>query len=232
MSAPTNSPQPNVIYLPKISQPIPAPANTLGLYFDKTTGKLTGIDSDGNTSSFDPGGAPGGANTNVQFNDNGALGGDATFTFDKATDILVFDSATPGAAIELTVEGVGCFAFLGAGTTGLCAIDVNSSIADGVQIVAGETPSGGINIQNAPNDGASGSVQIGHGASVGTPDQAIVIDPNGVHVAVGGGTKKLGFLGATPIVRPAITGAKAGNTALASLITQGVNLGLWTDSTT
>jgi hypothetical protein len=232
MSSPTNSPQPNVIYLPKISQPIPAPANTLGLYFDKTTGKLTGIDSDGNASSFDPGGAPGGADTNVQFNDNGTLGGDATFTFDKATDILVFDSATPGAAIELTVEGVGCFAFLGAGTTGNVGVDINSSIDDGVLIFAGEVPSGGINIQNAPATGTSGSVRIGHGPVIGTPDQSIVIDSNGTHVAVGGGTLKLGFLGAAPIVRPAITGAKAGNTALASLITQGVNLGLWTDSTT
>lgn len=34
------------------------------------------------------GGTPGGSNTQVQFNDGGALGGDAGLTFDKATDTL------------------------------------------------------------------------------------------------------------------------------------------------
>ena len=32
------------------------------------------------------GGNPGGTNTQVQFNDNGAFGGDAGFTYDKDTD--------------------------------------------------------------------------------------------------------------------------------------------------
>lgn len=41
-----------------------------------------------------------------------------------------------------------------------------------------------------------------------------------------------GFYGTTPISKPTITGAKAGNTALASLLTQLAALGLITDSTT
>ncbi len=41
----------------------------------------------------------------------------------------------------------------------------------------------------------------------------------------------LGFFGSTPVAKPTITGSRAGNAALASLLTAGANLGLWTDST-
>ena len=44
-------------------------------------------------------------------------------------------------------------------------------------------------------------------------------------------TQKMGFWGATPIARPAVTGAKGGNAALTSLIAQLVAAGLITDST-
>lgn len=42
----------------------------------------------------------------------------------------------------------------------------------------------------------------------------------------------LGFFGVAPIARPNITGSRGGNAALASLLTQGALLGLWTDGTT
>jgi hypothetical protein len=45
-------------------------------------------------------------------------------------------------------------------------------------------------------------------------------------------TETIGFWGATPIARPTVTGAKAGNAALTSLITQLAAAGLITDSTT
>ena len=45
------------------------------------------------------------------------------------------------------------------------------------------------------------------------------------------GTQKIGFYGATPVVKPTVTGAKAGNAALTSLIAQLVALGVITDST-
>jgi hypothetical protein len=41
----------------------------------------------------------------------------------------------------------------------------------------------------------------------------------------------VGFYGVAPIARPNITGSRGGNAALASLLTQGALLGLWTDST-
>lgn len=49
-----------------------------------------------------------------------------------------------------------------------------------------------------------------------------------VHTLDGPGNKA-GFFGATPIVRPTVTGAKGGNAALASLITALATLGLITD---
>lgn len=46
------------------------------------------------------------------------------------------------------------------------------------------------------------------------------------------GTQKLGFYGADPIIKPNVSGAKGGNTALASLITALVSLGIVSDTTT
>ncbi len=45
-------------------------------------------------------------------------------------------------------------------------------------------------------------------------------------------TSKIGFHGTSPLAKPAITGSRGGNAALASLLTAGANYGLWTDSTT
>jgi hypothetical protein len=42
----------------------------------------------------------------------------------------------------------------------------------------------------------------------------------------------IGFFNTTPVAQPDITGSRGGNAALASLLTAGANLGLWTDSTT
>jgi hypothetical protein len=44
-------------------------------------------------------------------------------------------------------------------------------------------------------------------------------------------TQKMGFYGATPVVRPSVTGSRGGNAALASLLTQLAALGLVADST-
>lgn len=48
----------------------------------------------------------------------------------------------------------------------------------------------------------------------------------------GGGAATIGFYGATPISKPVVTGSKAGNAALGSLLTELANLGLLTDSST
>lgn len=47
-----------------------------------------------------------------------------------------------------------------------------------------------------------------------------------------GSAASIGFLGASPIARPSVTGSRGGNAALASLLTALANLGLITDSST
>jgi len=46
-----------------------------------------------------------------------------------------------------------------------------------------------------------------------------------------GGTVQLGFFGNTPVARPAVTGSRGANAALASLLTAFADLGLITDGT-
>lgn len=53
---------------------------------------------------------------------------------------------------------------------------------------------------------------------------------NGLIVVASG--SRLGFYGKSPVTIPAVTGAKAGNTAVAGIITALLALGLVTDSTT
>lgn len=50
--------------------------------------------------------SPGGSNTQVQFNDGGVFGGDAGFTYDKATDRLRIGAATTTEKLTLTETGV------------------------------------------------------------------------------------------------------------------------------
>jgi len=63
--------------------------------------------ANGTPVSFGGGGTPAGSNTQVQFNDNGAFGGAANFTFNKVTNILT----VPGNLIPTgnTVANLGAF---------------------------------------------------------------------------------------------------------------------------
>lgn len=53
-----------------------------------------------------------------------------------------------------------------------------------------------------------------------------------LHAGTSGSAPSIGFLGATPIIRPTVTGERQGNEALASLLTSLANLGLIVDNTT
>lgn len=56
-------------------------------------------------------------------------------------------------------------------------------------------------------------------------------EQEGWRVRAASGAVKLSFFGATPVAKPAVTGSRAANAALADLLTQLVALGLITDST-
>lgn len=85
------------------------------------------------------GGTPGGANTQVQFNDGGSFGGSANLTFDKTTNTL--------SATNITGNGSGLTSITGANVTGTVAnatyavtseSSTNATVANTV-IVAGAT---------------------------------------------------------------------------------------------
>lgn len=52
------------------------------------------------------GGTPGGANTQVQFNDSGAFGGDAGLTYNKTTDTLTGVNATLSGTLDTTAGSI------------------------------------------------------------------------------------------------------------------------------
>ena len=55
------------------------------LYYDGTNFQVIGLGGSGGS------GTPGGSDTQVQFNDGGAFGGDANFTFNKTTNTLTIE---------------------------------------------------------------------------------------------------------------------------------------------
>lgn len=103
------------------------------------------------------GGTPGGANTNIQYNDSGAFGGDANLAWDKTTHILslggVSNQQIQGAS-SLTVRSIG-----DAGPLSLLAGDSTSGSVDGGPII--------INSGNALSTARGGSMDINAGQGVG-----------------------------------------------------------------
>jgi len=84
------------------------------------------------------GGVPGGSNTQVQFNDSGAFGGDAELTYDKTTNLLTVGGAVHTSAIQahtsagltLETQGGADIALFGAGG------GQNATFYDGVKLNA------------------------------------------------------------------------------------------------
>lgn len=78
-----------------------------------------------------------------------------------------------------------------------------------------------------------GIVWLAAGKGIGEPsggNNVVSVFSDGVEIGHTG--LKIGFLGASRITRPSVSGSKSGNAALASLITALANLGLISDSTT
>jgi hypothetical protein len=98
-----------------------SPMPIVGQTFNISTGKFRQwlcVDTSGNiTQATGAGASPGGANTNVQFNNAGAFGGTSSFTYDGATTVsignggagalVVNSSSSPSAtgAIRLPISG-------------------------------------------------------------------------------------------------------------------------------
>jgi hypothetical protein len=73
---------------------ISSPTNGQALKYNATTGKWENGTVSGGS------GTPGGSDTQVQFNDGGAFGGEAGFTYNKTTDTVTVSSANADAIVQ------------------------------------------------------------------------------------------------------------------------------------
>ncbi len=279
------------------------------------------LKGDGTWATVTGSGSPGGSNTQVQFNDSAAFGGDSGLTYNKTTNVLTVGDTTAG---QLQVDTTntdplatsGAHIFLNnASAVGQNCVSsyINGSLAakwrtdyqNNVNWIAGSSgahifyvngdydvgtvclcihSSGrvGIGTGNQSNDpagqlrifGASNSIPVlitdgwgssqtghywtlrGYSSTTTQRDMAYVdaawadstdasrkgrllfytVDASasreGLRIETDGSAAKIGFLGASAVTRPTVTGSRGGNAALASLLTALANLGLITDSTT
>jgi hypothetical protein len=176
------------------------------------------------------GSGPGGNDTDIQFNDGGAFGGDDTLTFDKTTQNFGFANTLPGAIVSFNLVGATSNVFLTAGATGQIQIDLNDLMPGGIEIAAQENApgAGGILIVSANAGAGALGIEINDGDAVSGAGINIHSQHNGVKF--NGAT--IGFFGSTGTAKPTITGSKAANAALTSLLTALAALGILTDSTT
>jgi hypothetical protein len=161
------------------------------------------------------GGTPGGAGTQVQFNDSGSFGGNANLTFDKSTGTFTV-GPNGGNQLIVTPGAQGATLFSGASK-----FNYTSVTDTGFFVSAGEAGGTGTFAADAGMEfflSSSGSMDFfGSGNNI---TMSITADD------------KLGFFNAAPIVKPTVSGSKGANAALTSLITALKNLGLITDTTT
>ena len=85
----------------------------------------SGITVSGNQLTASSGGTPGGSDTQVQFNDGGSFGGDAGFTYNKATDTVTAGAFTSSGASG-SISGTGALT-LSTGSNGAINLDPNGS---------------------------------------------------------------------------------------------------------
>lgn len=128
--------------------------------------------------------------------------------------------------LEFQAKAAGVIRFLGqGGAAESLRVQFNNSYVNFLTATGGLTTAPVVIGAGGSDTNISTSV-----AGKGTGN-AQLTDSAGV-VKVAANSTGLGFFGATPAAKPSITGARGGNAALASLLTQGATLGLWTDSTT
>jgi hypothetical protein len=165
------------------------------------------------------GSPPAGASGTLQFNNAGAFGGIAASTYIEATPLvqfadpnLIFAVATgPTDANDFEVSPTG--------------IIVTASESGATLTIGSDSDITIVSANGGYNATAAGTISFG--------GSGVQFASTGGGNTLGGVGDKVAFYGGSPIVKPAITGAKAGNTAVTlSLLAALDALGLVTDSTT
>lgn len=184
----------------------------------------------------------GGGNDQALFlrHNNGAVGSFTLGATNSATPDLIFkNNAGTQIARLLTAGG----AIVGTSTA---FVGAEKLLVNGGALLQGATTvsTGGLTVTaggltvSAGSSTFAASVTVSSGG-IGVTGSSVfnsgVTVLNGINVTTGNASfpnTGIGFFGTSPIVKPTVTGAKAGNAALTSLMTTLANLGLLTDSTT
>jgi hypothetical protein len=141
-------------------------------------GKLPAVDGSALTGITGGGGSPGGSDTQVQFNDDGAFGGDSGLTFDKATGRLTIGSSGSAAFSTDLI-----FRRRAAANLQLGAADAAAPVAQTLSVqsvIAGTTNTAGANFtidgSQGTGTGAGGSIvfRVAPAGSSGTAQNALV----------------------------------------------------------
>jgi hypothetical protein len=138
---------------------VSATGNITGSYFIGNGSQLTGITSGG-------GGTPGGANTQIQFNDGGVFGGSAGLTFNKTTN-AVSTTGTLSATGNITGGNLSGTNIVGtlttASQTNITSVGTLSALSVTANLQGGNILTGGI---VSATGNVTGNYFIGNGAAL------------------------------------------------------------------
>jgi hypothetical protein len=133
-------PKASAIIIPETTVTGTPDANTAWLSFDNATQKLTCTDDTGGDCMPAGGATPAGSDTQVQFNDSSAFGGDAGLTYNKTTDGLTAAGGftTPGTVNTGNgIMGYPAFSFAGGGVSGNTGFNMGGP--SGIDIIVSQT---------------------------------------------------------------------------------------------
>lgn len=161
-----------------------ASADIIGLWTG-TCSASTFLRGDGACASAGGGGTPGGSNTQVQFNNSGAFGGDAGLTWDNTNKLFTITGASAGVQLfgecnSSNSANVRCFSQrVGSGSNGAWALQPaldNGTLGNTAIIVTRDTSANvtGVFLSNATDNApvtfsGTGAVTMGGGVVLGAP---------------------------------------------------------------
>jgi hypothetical protein len=234
-------PVPNCIDLKFVLTPTPLPdSGSIRLYADLVTGKFKGVAPDGSNAL--PTAAPGGNGGDLQFNDG--AGGFTNASAFNGADFRIggfgggLSGTFPG-GITLTSSGNSAIRMQttqsNADINLISGRDLNATIAGAIGLTA--TTFAGITANSVEIDCSNGTFVVNVGGdnliSMGVTTFSVGSDNGTCAIKIGTNAgDTLGFFNTAPIAKPTVTGAKAGNAALTSLLQKLAALGLIIDSTT
>lgn len=139
---------------------------------------------DGTWATPAGGGSPGGSDTHVQYNDGGAFGGEAAFSYNKTTNVLTISSVASLAGDALALSATAPAATTGASQAGenvtvTAAPAVASTDTAGAAAGGNVTITAGAAARLTSGNANGGDIVLATGAGIGTGTAGTVLGPAG-----------------------------------------------------